>query len=355
MASLTIVTRKTKAGDARYAVRYRLGGRGYPLEHGGSFKTLKDATGRKNLIGGEIASGRNPRLLLQAMASPAAPRESLRVVAERYAASRVDLALDAKTLLGHCAALLAALGDRDPHTIGWGDLQEVVAGLSTRERPAAPSTIRVYSVTWKQLFDFGGVEPNPARDRRLKLPKVVTEEPDPPTAKQYLALVEKLPQRCVLPVVTMEQTAMAVGEIVSLPWGDVDTAECGFRLRRKNVKGARRARARFVQVPRFLMDAIEDSCPLEDRTAERRVFPAVTIRQLEYAMGRACKLAGIPRFTPHDLRHRRATIWHHGGLVAKVLAERLGHARSSMSLDVYSHTIDPGEVSESALKTLIDR
>jgi integrase len=29
---------------------------------------------------------------------------------------------------------------------------------------------------------------------------------------------------------------------------------------------------------------------------------------------------------------------------AKVLAERLGHAKASMSLDVYTHTLDPGEV-----------
>jgi integrase len=360
MPSLSIVTRWTKAtsekkSEPRYAVRYRLGGRTFPLEHGGSFKTLKDATERKNLIGGEIASGRNPRLLLDAMARPAAQRETLRVLADRYARSRVDLVSDAKVLVGHCAFLLSMLGDRDPHTIGWGDLQEVVAGLQTRERPAAPSTIRVYSVTWKQLFDFGGVEPNPARDKRLRLPKVIADEPDPPTAKQFLLIVENLPQRRVLPVVTMEQTAMAVGEVVSLPWGDVDTAECGFRLQRKNVKGARRARARFVQVPRFLMDAIEATCPLEDRTAERPVFPGVTIRQLETAMGNACKLAGVPRFTPHDLRHRRATIWHHGGLVAKVLAERLGHARSSMSLDVYSHTIDPGEVGESEIRALIER
>ena len=102
------------------------------------------------------------------------------------------------------------------------------------------------------------------------------------------------------------------------------------------------------------MDAIEESCPLEDRAAELRVFPAVTIRQLEYAMGRGCALAGIPRFTPHDLLHRRATIWHHAGPVAKVLAEGLGHARSSMSFDVYSRMIDAGEIGESALKTLID-
>jgi integrase len=66
-------------------------------------------------------------------------------------------------------------------------------------------------------------------------------------------------------------------------------------------------------------------------------------------MSRACKLAGLPHFTPKSLRHRRATIWHHGGVVAKVLAERLGHSKATTSLEVYSHVIDPGEIAEAEL------
>jgi integrase len=61
-------------------------------------------------------------------------------------------------------------------------------------------------------------------------------------------------------------------------------------------------------------------------------------------MARACRNAGIPHYSPKNLRERRASIWHHGGLPAKVLAERLGHSKASMSLDVYTHTLDPGEV-----------
>ena len=42
MASLTIVTREAKDGP-RYFVRFRLGGRAYPIVHAGSFRTLKEA------------------------------------------------------------------------------------------------------------------------------------------------------------------------------------------------------------------------------------------------------------------------------------------------------------------------
>jgi integrase len=67
-------------------------------------------------------------------------------------------------------------------------------------------------------------------------------------------------------------------------------------------------------------------------------------------MAAACKNAGIPHFSTKDLRHRRRRYWHHGGLPARVLAERLGHSKPSMSLDVYPHTLDPGDVTAEELQ-----
>ena len=37
MASASITVRTTKSGK-RYVVRYRLGGRAYPIQHGGAFR-----------------------------------------------------------------------------------------------------------------------------------------------------------------------------------------------------------------------------------------------------------------------------------------------------------------------------
>jgi integrase len=71
------------------------------------------------------------------------------------------------------------------------------------------------------------------------------------------------------------------------------------------------------------------------------------------AMTSACRLAGVPSFSPHDLRHRRLTIWHHDGVPAKVLADRAGHAKASMSLDTYRHVLDPGEVADGELERLL--
>jgi integrase len=165
----------------------------------------------------------------------------------------------------------------------------------------------------KLLLDFAGCDPNPARDRRVKLPRRVREEANPPTARQWLAILDKVTRRWVLPFVTQEQCGMHVGEVVSLTWGDVDVAESKFRLRYANVKAGIASRARNVQVPPWLMDAITATCPMEDRTADRRVFPGINEPAARAAMTRACRAAGLPHFTPKDLRHRRASIWPTAG------------------------------------------
>ena len=60
MSSLTITTRRAKDGP-RYVVRYRLGGRTYPIVHAGSFRTLREAKSSRDFVAGELAAGRNPR------------------------------------------------------------------------------------------------------------------------------------------------------------------------------------------------------------------------------------------------------------------------------------------------------
>jgi len=64
-------------------------------------------------------------------------------------------------------------------------------------------------------------------------------------------------------------------------------------------------------------------------------------------------LATIPNYTPHDLRHRRLTIWHRAGVPARELAERDGHSKQSMTLDVYSHVMPVAEVEKERLRAVL--
>jgi integrase len=108
-----------------------------------------------------------------------------------------------------------------------------------------------------------------------------------------------------------------------------------------------------VYLPAWLMEAIEETCPLEDRVPERKVFQGITEASAYQAMSRACKNAKVPHYQPHDLRHRRIAIWHQSGVPARELAERAGHARPSMSLDVYSHVMLPDEVQAGTFQSLL--
>jgi hypothetical protein len=45
------------------------------------------------------------------------------------------------------------------------------------------------------------------------------------------------------------------------------------------------------------------TCPPDDRTPERRVFPGATRQVLGIALRRGCESAGLALYSPHDLRH----------------------------------------------------
>jgi integrase len=214
-----------------------------------------------------------------------------------------------------------------------------------------PGTVRLYVIAFRLLLDFAGCDPNPARDPRVKLPKRVREEPSPPPAEHVEAILAAMSERYRLLFVMIEQGALRLGEAVSLRWGDVDAAGLRLRLPRSATK---RDQARWVYLPEWLIDAIEQTCPLEDRTSERRVFQGLTEASAYQGMTRACKNAKVPHYHPHDLRHRRITIWHQSGVPARELAERAGHSRPSMSLDVYSHVMPADEVRTDKLLPLLD-
>jgi integrase len=61
-------------------------------------------------------------------------------------------------------------------------------------------------------------------------------------------------------------------------------------------------------------------------------------------MAKACVAAGIPHYHPHDLRHRRITLWHGQGVPAREIGARVGQQQVSTTLDVYTHVMPLDEV-----------
>jgi integrase len=172
---------------------------------------------------------------------------------ERFLAARIDL--DANTTKNYRAAIRKigeTFGDRDVATITAVEVAEWIASLAAKRKRGA---LQQYLIAFRLLLDHADVDPNPARDPRVKLPKRVREEVSPPPAEHVLAILEQIhdPRRRLLFIV-IEQGALRLGEAVGLRWGDIDRA--GLRLRlRLRASATKRDRARWVYLPEWLMDA----------------------------------------------------------------------------------------------------
>nr|WP_283215064.1 tyrosine-type recombinase/integrase [Streptococcus pneumoniae] len=60
-------------------------------------------------------------------------------------------------------------------------------------------------------------------------------------------------------------------------------------------------------------------------------------RTLRHRLEKHLKLSDCPRLTFHAFRHTHASILLNAGLPYKEIQTRLGHAKLSMTMDIYSH------------------
>jgi len=160
-------------------------------------------------------------------------------------------------------------------------------------------------------------------------------------------------------------TGMRPGEYLALQWKDVDhisgavavrralaqSAEGSWKFEEPKTARSRRSiplppsvikalhshrRRQAVEIlaagPGYtnhdLVFAAENGSPLAIRNLVRRHFKPIL------------KAAGLPSsFRLYDLRHSCATLLLSAGENPKIVAERLGHASVTMTLDVYSHVL----------------
>jgi integrase len=336
MPSVWIERRQTAGGDTRYRVKYRLGGRESMHRYAGSFETRREALARSRWVASELAARRTPQLG-RLEDSPQAP--TLAQAAEQWRASRVDVT-DA-TAVGHRVQLsrvLPLLGSHRVDEITPADVARLVSALHDSGRKR--ETIRKSLTVLAQVLDFAGVKDNPARDRvHVRLPREEREEPTPPSAAQIEAVLPLMPPSYALAVLVLDATGMRVGELEEkgLACGDLDEPHTRWRVRRAVEKGRR---GRWVSLPPDLFASVLATLPpREDRDPIRSVFPGLTQERFRTAIARACKASGTPLWSPHDLRHRRISLWHRQGETWALIGARVGQRSLSVTADTYTHVL----------------
>jgi integrase len=329
-----------------WQVLYRRGGRHFPIETAGTFKTEKEARTRRDLVGGWLAQGLNPKVELAAIAAAEAPR--LKTPAQwrdEWLASRHDLEqASERTYRAGLNAILPLLPVDELEQMG-------VAGLPDRRR--AP---RRHVQARDHVALLAGVQAAPRLRRRRAEPgprPACEAAADPPgcrrraDARAHGGDAARARDKYLLPFALLETTAVRVETIDAATWDNVDIAGSRLRVVEKGRK------VRFVPVPGWLMGHLAETCAPEDRTADAQAVPGRLERRAPVAMRSACQQAGSPALHPHDLRHRRASLWHLQAIPDAVLAERLGHEKASFSKDVYAHVMPVDELPVESWEALL--
>jgi integrase len=340
VASVWITTRSTKDGGKRYRVEYRLGGSRTRIRYGGSFKRKQDAATRRNWVAGELAARRVPTFELLSVERPKAPR--LSVAKTRWQQSRIDVA--ETTARQHGIDLDRAqriLGDPYLDEITSDDVIDVVVTLAAESY--ARETIKKTRNALAMVFDHFEIDPNPARDPRVKLPRENREEPVPPLAEHIEAVFSVLPRMHRLGLLWLDWSGARVASIDTLLIGDYDERNRRVRLRRSITKTQK---ALWVELPTAFANALERSFgPREDRNPKARMFADSGADALRTAIAKACRALAVPLFSPHDLRHRRISVLHAQGRTWAEIGLFVGQRSLHVTADTYTHVIaDPTEV-----------
>jgi integrase len=83
---------------------------------------------------------------------------------------------------------------------------------------------------------------------------------------------------------------------------------------------------------------------------ERRVFQGVTADRIGTAIGRACTAAGVPAFSPHDLRHPQNLALAPWRVPWARIGEHIGKRNLAVTANTYTHVLsDEQELDERML------
>ena len=233
----------------------------------------------------------------------------------------------------------------------------ITSWVSTLAKRFSPARVNKAFTVFKQLLDFAvmgeRLESNPAtRAKTLAgrgfLPRPLTEK-----AHRYLTANEvrhlaAQDSTLTTMILTMAYTGLRFGEVTALRVRDVDVLRSRVHVLRafSEVNGRlvpgppKSGLAREVPTPRFLRELLQERVT-SATSPDDLVFLAKkggpfrnkTFRRLFDA---AVAASGLPRLTPHDLRHTYASLSIHAGVGPKALQEAMGHADIRLTMNTYA-------------------
>lgn len=219
---------------------------------------------------------------------------------------------------------------------------------------SAKTTLNIHRVLKEALSHAerqGLIDRNPCnRVQAPRAPRFEPKIPDVDDLKRILEVADAEPTMGALVKLAI-YTGMRQGELLGVRWHDVDFERRRLAVRRSKTASGHRA----VILPAIAIETLK-----QHRKAQAELHlklgPGYSDQGIVFATSlgtaidpgnfrrgwdRIRKAAGIEGVRFHDLRHAQATLLLSENVHPKVVAERLGHSRVDLTLNVYSHVL-PG-------------
>lgn len=250
--------------------------------------------------------------------------------------------------------------------------------LSLQGRGLAPRTIhraiRTLATALNQAATDGLIPANPAKGVRLATPNrdtpVVWSRDE---CRRFLVAVDASEDGPLWRLLL--DTGMRIGEALALRYDDLEL-DAGVVTIQRTVTRDRDRKARIGRTTKTGAPRRVGLAPATVSAVRRHlhamrqqrlasivwqdqglVFPGgiggiAPLSRIRCQLDRDIARLGLPRLTLHGLRHTNATLLIQAGVPITVVAQRLGHKRVSMTLDVYAHVLD--EMDRAVVETVAE-
>jgi integrase len=257
--------------------------------------------------------------------------------------------------------ILPSLGELRLRELSVGVVDRHLAAVKVTHGPSLAKTTRsVLSGLFTLACRYDALATNPCRD----VGRISVKPKRPPTAltidelrrlHHWLTCDEQSVERDLPDLVLfLMATGLRIGEALAVQWRDLDLNECTVEVRgtvlrlragglviKPSPKSA--AGRRILELPSWAVTMLQRRQPNDvgEDIAPQQAFPAPVAGGLRdpnntlKMMRQAFRRAGFEGVTSHYFRKTVATLMDEAGLSARSAADQLGHAKPSLTADIY--------------------
>lgn len=224
----------------------------------------------------------------------------------------------------------------------------------------------ILSQALEQAVLFGFLNRNPAD--HVDKPKLSKSKPDVWNEEELRTFLDVAAGDALAPLwFLLALEGMRRGEALGLRWRDIDWKNgaanivqtvildkanggtAAIQQRTKTQSGSRPVKLTAATLEAltehrdrqaFARKAAGELWHVNDLIVCTSLGTPINPRNVTRSFERLVKAAGVPLIRVHDMRHGAATMLLRAGMNPKIVSERLGHSKVSITLDIYSHVIE---------------